>query len=289
VPSREETSAAGSSPLPPRSGHRGRFARLAGTALDRALDLRQAALGTGRALDRAVAAEPARRVAAYAIYTPGGVAALADAVAELRGSRHDLTIALAATGARAPGLAELTELDRMDGGKLANLNRLLEALPAAGADWVLLLDDDVGLGRGFLDRLVLIAERFGLDLVQPALTHTSHTAWPVTRRRASLLRETRFVEMGPALLLRGRVLEDLTPFPEEGMGWGICLHWAALAERRGWRLGVADAVPVRHDLRPPASVYDRGAARAAADELLAQREHIDWRAADAVVATERRL
>jgi hypothetical protein len=63
------------------------------------------------------------------------------------------------------------------------------------------------------------------------------------------------------------------------MGWGICLHWAAVAERNGWKVGIADAVPIRHDLRPPARDYDRGEAQAAARELLSTHEHINWRAA----------
>ena len=50
----------------------------------------------------------------------------------------------------------------------------------------------------FLDRFVGLCERFGLDLAQPAQSQRSHSAWRVTRRRpASLVRETRFVEIGP--------------------------------------------------------------------------------------------
>jgi hypothetical protein len=68
----------------------------------------------------------------------------------------------------------------------------------------------------------------------------------------------------------------LTPFPDEGMGWGLCLHWAAVAEREGWRLGVIDAVPVRHESRRTASAVDVDGARAAAERLLASREHVTY-------------
>ena len=44
-------------------------------------------------------------------------------------------------------------------------------------DWLLLVDDDVALPRGFLDRLLFLAERFDLDLAQPAHRHRSHAAW----------------------------------------------------------------------------------------------------------------
>ena len=288
-PSSDQTGASQASPLPPRTGHRRRPARAAGRALDALLDARQALLRSGAALDRAAAEAPPRRVAAYGVYAPEGAGAIAAAIAELQRSRHEVDVVLGSLGAPAPQLRDATAIEHLAAGKLANLNRLAAHSSPAGADWVLLIDDDVALPSRFLDRMLVLAERFDLDIFQPALTHTSHTAWPVTRRRPSLLRRTRFVEMGPAVLMRRDAFAALTPFPEGGMGWGVCLHWAALAKRHGWKLAIADAVPVRHDLRPPASGYDRGAAHAAAAELLRTREHIGWREAGTVLATYRRL
>ena len=96
----------------------------------------------------------------------------------------------------------------------------------------------------FLDRFVAVLEAFGLDLAQPAQTLRSHSAWKVTRRRpASLVRETRFVEIGPVTAFSRRAAAELLPFPELRYGWGLDLHWAAVAGRRGWRLGVVDALP----------------------------------------------
>jgi hypothetical protein len=68
------------------------------------------------------------------------------------------------------------------------------------------------------------------------------------------------------------------------MGWGLCLHWAAVAEREGWRLGVVDAVPVRHESRPTASAVDVAGARAAAERLLAEREHVTYIEAETELA-----
>ena len=285
----EETTAEGIQALPPRSGYRRRIIRAGGRIVDALLDGRQAALRVGGRLDRAAAVAARRRIGVYGIYGEGGAAAMTAAVAELRRSRHQVSVTLGALGPAVPPLEDETALAQLAGGKLANLNRLLEVSPPGDADRVLLLDDDVALGPRFLDRMVLLSERYEIDIAQPALTHTSHTAWPVTRRRPCLLRRTRFVEVGPVVLMGSRTLAELTPFPEQGMGWGVCLHWAAVAERRGWKLGVADAVPVRHDLRSPASGYDRAAAVEAARELLREREHIDWRRADAVLASHRRL
>ena len=223
------------------------------------------------------------------IYTPGGAALMHRALIELRRSRHRLDISLGALATPAPALEQLTLIAGMTGGKLANLNRLAAARPTPEADWVLLIDDDVELGPGFLDRLVYLAEAFGLDCAQPALRRTSHTAWEVTRRRAALVRETPFVELGPVTLMTATVHRELSPFPERGMGWGVDQHWAAVARRRGWRLGVIDAVPIRHEARPTASAYAWQSAIADALELLSAREHLTYREADRTVARHTRL
>ncbi|HEY7076938.1 MAG TPA: hypothetical protein VH418_16290, partial [Solirubrobacteraceae bacterium] len=57
------------------------------------------------------------------------------------------------------------------------------------------------------------------------------------------------------------------------------LHWAALARREGWRLGVVDALPVRHDQAGVASAYPHADAVAEAQDLLRERDYLP--AADA--------
>ena len=114
------------------------------------------------------------------------------------------------------------------------------------------------LPRGFLGRFLACAEGFGLQLAQPAHRHTSHAAWSVTRRaRWSLARRTRLVEIGPVTAFHPRVAGELLPFPPLRMGWGLDSYWGGLAQERGWRLGVVDATPIRHESRRPASDYDR--------------------------------
>lgn len=272
--------------LPPASGYRRRRDRALGRVLDLALAGRQQAFGTAREIDRAAEEMPTRRVLAMAVYGDADDAGpMAAALERLRKTRHELTVALGAMGAEAPALSDETSLQRMRGGKFANLNKIAETANPLAADWVLLLDDDVDLPRRFLDRMVCVAEQLGLDLAQPALTRASHGAWDVNRRRAAMARETRFVEIGPVVLLSRRAWQELTPFPEAGMGWGLCLHWGAVAKREGWRLGVVDAVPVRNESRPPAAGYDREAAKSAAAELLAGNEHISHAEAELVLAS----
>ncbi len=191
----------------------------------------------------------------------------------------------------------------LGGGKFANLNRVLEAVSGAASgwpppvgpaaldfDWILAVDDDLVLPPRFLDRFVALCERFGLDLAQPAQTLRSHSAWRVTRRRpASLVRETRFVEIGPLTAFGRRAAAELLPFPELRFGWGLDLHWAALAGERGWRLGVVDATPVRHESATVASTYPRAEAEAEAADFLASRPHLPASRAGEVVAVHRRV
>ena len=107
---------------------------------------------------------------------------------------------------------------------------LLERHPAAGHDWLLVIDDDVALPAGFLDAFLFLAERFGLRLAQPAHRWRSHAAVPVTRRRpGSVVRETAFVEIGPVTALHAVTFGELLPFPPLQAGWGLDAHWSAVA------------------------------------------------------------
>ena len=133
-------------------------------------------------------------------------------------------------------------------GKFENLNALLAAHPPAAYDWLLVIDDDVALPRGFLDAFLCAAERTGLKLAQPAHRLHSHAAWPVTRRHpGATARETTFVEIGPVTAFHRDSFDVLLPFPEGlRMGWGLDVHWAAVAARAR----LADRDRRRHADRP---------------------------------------
>jgi hypothetical protein len=254
--------------------------RLLAKLADRALDA-QLARHAGR-LDQLADAAPQRDVLVASIYRGDGQT-LSNAVEELMRSRHGVQLSLGYMGERPPGqLEHHTDAAGLEGGKFANLNELL----GGDAPWTLVVDDDVELPARFLDRLIGIAEHHGLDLAQPAQSLASHAAWPVTRRRrGSLLRESRFVEIGPVTLFRQEVLEELTPFPALRYGWGLDVHWAAIAAQRGWRLGIVDAVVVRHESVGVAGSYDSEAALDEALEFLTDRPFLDKEAAQEVLRT----
>jgi len=242
-----------------QSGTLGRRALLAGRARDAAADL--AGARHARAVRRAARTQPPRRQVLVAGVARPELAGVTRAMRqELERSRHDVALHLAPG---APGR-----------GKWANLRATLAAHPPDGADWLLIVDDDVVLPAGFLDAFVFTAERFGLQLAQPAHAFASHAAWPVTRRRPGVLaRRTRFVEIGPVTALHADAFPVLLPFPELEMGWGLDAHWSAAAAEAGLALGVVDVTPIRH-LRPIAEAYPRAAAEAEAARFLATRPYV---------------
>lgn len=271
------------------------------TAADWACNLAGLAALTGPRLDRLAAAQAPRRVLVLSIYRPGSL--LARAAPRLRSDRHDVTFAFGAIGDPEPALADGTALSDLAGGKFENLNRLLAAAPPAaggaapsaaaprdGYDWLVVSDDDVELVPRFLDRALALCERLGLDIAQPAQTMRSHAAWRVTRRRPfSLARRTDYVEIGPVTIFSRRAAAELTPFPELRFGWGLDNHWGALARERGWRLGILDALPVRHELQKVATTYTHAEAIEEGRRFLAGRPYIRTEEAQRTLSTIRRI
>jgi GT2 family glycosyltransferase len=234
-------------------------------------------LASGRRLRLALAARrepPRRRVLVLGIERPVHRALAQRAHAELERSRHELELRFAEPG---------------EAGKFENLNRLLAAHPPQRHDWLLVLDDDVELPRGFLDRFLFLCEHFALQLAQPAHRLSSHAAWPQTRRRrGSVVRETRFVEIGPVTAFARATFATLLPFPQLCMGWGLDAHWAALAEEHGWRCGVTDAVAIGHRAAPAADAYSREQALREARTFLAGRPYVSATEAKRTLRSHRR-
>jgi hypothetical protein len=71
----------------------------------------------------------------------------------------------------------------------------------------------------------------------------------------SRARLTTFVEIGPVFVVAPENAHRFLPFPDDiGMGWGLEVTWATLAGD-GCRLGIVDAVAMRH-LVKPGGAYD---------------------------------
>jgi hypothetical protein len=143
------------------------------------------------------------------------------------------------------------------GARMPLLDRMVRGAPPRPDDYVLLADDDVALVGSGLSRFVSLAHASRLDLAMPAHEAGSHWTFRVTCQRPfSTVRRTRFVEVGPLLLLSPRAFSRVYPFPVTArMGWGLDVRWSSMASD-GMRLGVVDATPMRH-LGAVGEAYDR--------------------------------
>lgn len=241
------------------------------------LDVPRAALGVPAArVTRALVgrrvppadARPPRRAVLVCVYRARNAEVVGRLVADARSRGWD--VRLWALDVPAPALADAT-VGEGPGTKFALLDRLLTEPAPVGHDWYVVADDDVTVERGSIDDLLALAEAGRLDLVQPAHTERSHRELEFTvRRPASVARRTSFVEIGPIFAFRGHLLDRMVPFPVgDSMGWGLELTWTDL-ERAGVRLGIVDAVGVRH-LGPVGADYAKAAERRRLEALLAER------------------
>jgi hypothetical protein len=158
------------------------------------------------------------------------------------------------------------------GGRIELLNRLVESIPGDPDD-IVLMDDDIEFLTGSVVRLVHAGASLELDLFQPSHSRRSRTAFRFGRKRPLLFaRETGFVEQGPVVVLSRRARQALLPLPEElVMGWGIEVRWHRAAIANHLRLGIVDAIAIRHDpLRgQSAHTYDTAPEIARLDRELA--------------------
>jgi hypothetical protein len=160
--------------------------------------------------------------------------------------------------------------------KFALLNRLMQGVNIADYDYILLCDDDIQLPESFLDRLLERQARYDFALAQPARTHNSYTDHPIVEQVDGLdARRTRFVEIGPVVSLRRDAAALLLPFDEAcGMGWGLDLLWPVAIESAQLKMGIIDATPVAHALRPAAKSYGLEEATAHMQAYLQDKPHL---------------
>ena len=241
---------------------------------------------TGRRMDRLAAAQAPRRVLVVGVYRPGSL--LPAALRALTSERHSVRLAFGAVGEPEPELAEHTLLSGLEGGKFENLNRLLEG---AGAS-----------ATGRSPSTTTCACRRASSTASWRSASASRSTWPSPPRRCARTRPGRRPVAGRCRWCARRAswrsarsrpsarraAAELLPFPELRFGWGLDLHWSALAAERGWRLGVVDALPVRHEARLVAADYARDDAIAEAAGFLADRPYLPSARAGDTLAVHRR-
>jgi hypothetical protein len=171
------------------------------------------------------------------------------------------------------------------GAKFELVNAVLDTSPP-GNVWLVVADDDVEFVSGSLVDLLALCAIAGFALAQPAHVAASEVSHEITLSRAlSIARRTNFVEIGPLFVVGPTCRDELVPFPaeEEGMGWGLELAWGDLVER-GCRLGIVDAIRVRH-LDVVGQAYDRRREKDVLQQRLRERGIERWADAQRTLET----
>lgn len=156
---------------------------------------------------------------------------------------------------KADGFAQIADAEytayQPDDRKFMALHKLLHAdSPFWRYDYFMFPDDDVAMRRSDINRCFELADEYGLDLAQPALT-TDHApgyfSHEITRARpGSRLRYTSFVEVMMPVFSRYALQVCLPSFTESHSGWGLDYAWTAMLGFPRNRIAVIDEIAVRH-------------------------------------------
>lgn len=173
--------------------------------------------------------------------------------------------------------------------KFEVINRLLRGADLSSFDYVVVCDDDIYLPHGFLPAFLAYQKSYDLAIAQPARAwHSYFDHAFVLRRPWWKVRETRFVECGPLVSFRCDAARLLMPFEHAEHLWGLDLIWPAVLEQHGLKMGIVDAIPVDHSLRPQAATYDKSKHDVAMHRVLATTRHLPMSEAFTVLKGRRR-
>ena len=176
-----------------------------------------------------------------------------------RARNAELVLAIAEQVRQAGGRSVLWALDKPDPRLEAQtvgvgpaprcdlLNTLFEAAQARDGEFVIMADDDIVMVDGWVGQLVSVADRARFMLSQPAHIRTSNFSYGFTAARIWLLaRATRFVEIGPMVVVHPHFRDRVLPMPAGyGMGWGLEAKWSsALGPDESF--GIVDSVRIDH-------------------------------------------
>lgn len=228
-----------------------------------------------RGTRRAVAG---KRVLVLGVYAADRATNVADIVSSLsEPSGMFVTQRWAALGGPAPTQAvhAVTRLRLAAGPKWEIIAALMTPGDFKRFDFVVVCDDDIVLPERFLSAFLSLQQSLGFAAAQPARTHGSFLDWPITEKQeGSLARETRFVEGGPVVSFHRASYPFVFPLDlRSPMGWGYGAVWSHTLGSAGLKMGIIDAVPVDHGLRPQVTHYDRRVAERQRAILLSGKDH----------------
>lgn len=216
-------------------------------------------------------------IGVYLLDVPNHAVAITDALRRTRDWEIDIRWVAAGCGSIPSQLEEVT-VRRTEKivPKFSMLNQVIDSIDINQFQYIIVIDDDIELDNQFLDFYLWLQGKIDLALAQPARTPDSYIDHPfVTQLPGIGARHTRFVEIGPLFSIRRDIYPLIIPFDDHTpMGWGLDYYWPHLLERLGYRLGIIDATPVRHSLRPPVSLYGYQEVANEMTQFLSTHEHL---------------
>jgi len=169
--------------------------------------------------------------------------------------------------------------------KFTILNKILEEVDISKYDYLVFTDDDIFVDDNFLDAFIGWQQHLNFCLAQPARTRTSTADNTFVVSRPWLnARETHFVEIGPLFSMHKSIVNELLPFDlESPMGWGYDLVWPIKVSASEKTMGIIDATPVQHSLRPQGAAYSTAKESVLMNEYLSTKQHLNFREACTIV------
>jgi hypothetical protein len=210
-------------------------------------------------------------------YLPGGPTNVEDISAELENATvYEVEQSWASIGGTKNTRVPTVLAFGADVPKYAAVNALLDHSDLRAAEYLLVCDDDISLPPDFINRFLTVQSRLGFALAQPARSESSTYDHVIVRQcPGAIARQTLFVESGPCFSAHRSIFDLLLPFDlASPMGWGYEYVWAYKLATSGLRMGIVDATPIEHSIRPAASNYDSRQAYEAQTRLLAAHPHL---------------
>lgn len=239
---------------------------------------------------------PAPRVAVVVLDWNGADDTLACVASVLASRWRPLDVWVVDNGSRQPVLDEVAQrhpgvrtiANRTNLGYAGGNNVGLRAALAAGAEWVLVLNNDARIEPATIDELMAVARcdpriaAVGARILRLEQPDRLWMAWGEVDYRQSLVRlvgqdepdDGRYTTerdvawvSGCAILLSRRALEEIGPFDEEYFAYHEEVDWCATARERGFRVVWA----------PSAAVLHRGQASSGGDAFVSRRQYLTAR------------
>ncbi|HKW17044.1 MAG TPA: DUF707 domain-containing protein [Terriglobales bacterium] len=114
-------------------------------------------------------------------------------------------------------------------------------------EYIFFPDDDLLFGQDSISTMFNLVKKYEFLLCQPSLSIDSFVSHSITLHHpAFICRYTNFVEIMAPCFSRSSLKICLSSFDENVSGWGLDSLWPELLRRRPGRIGILDAIQIKH-------------------------------------------